>query len=87
MLDGELWLLHGVPEGDRGTMTVDGDKLTMTNGRDGWMTYRWPVDGDRLSLALVDCVNQARSGECPDKDVVDLMTSHTFTRSGTDPTY
>ncbi len=87
VLDGELWLLGGVPEGDLGVMTVDGDKLTMTNGRDGWMTYRWAVSRGRLTLAMVECVNQTRSGECPGKDVVSLMTSHTFTRSGTDPSY
>ena len=86
-LDGGLWLLHGVPEGDGGVMTVDGDTLTMTNGTDGWMTYRWAVDGEQLTLDLVDCVNQARSGECIGKDEVSLLTSRTLTRSGTDPTY
>src|SRR4051794_14981025 len=85
VLDGELWLLHGVPEGDGGVMTVDGDKLTMTNAGGGRTRVRWTTAGDQLKLALTDCVDQ--SGECPDKDVVSLMTSHTFSRSGTDPTY
>jgi hypothetical protein len=85
VLDGELYLLHGVPEGDGGVMTVDGDTLTMTNGGGVRTDFRWTIVGDRLNLALTDCVD--RSGECPDKDVVDLITSHTYTRSGTDPTY
>jgi hypothetical protein len=87
VLDGELWLLHGVPEGDNGVMAVDGDALTMTNGRDGWMTYHWDIARKRLTLALLECVSQDRSGECPDKDIVSLINSHAFTRSGTDPTY
>ena len=37
VLDGELWLVNGIPEGDLGSMTVDGGTLTMTNGRDGWI--------------------------------------------------
>ena len=87
VLDGELWLLHGVPEGDGGVMSVDGDEMTMTNGRGGWVTYRWIVDGDRLTLTLVDCVTQDRSGACPDRDAVDLITSHTYDRSGKDPSF
>ena len=85
VLDEELWVLDGVPEGDGGVMTVDDRILTMTNGGGVRTTYRWSIVGDRLTFALTDCVD--RSGECPDKDVVDLITSHTYTRSGTDPTY
>ena len=43
-----LWLSGGVPEGDRGSMTVDGDKLTMTNGGGVRTDFRWAIAGKRL---------------------------------------
>ncbi len=85
VLDGELWLIQGIPEGDGGVMTVDGDKLTMTNRGGVRTNFRWTIVGDRLTLVLTECVD--RSGECSDKDVVDVITSHVYSRSGTDPTY
>jgi hypothetical protein len=87
VFDGELWLLDGVPEGDGGTQTVDGDRLTQTNGHDGWATYEWSLEGDQLTLTLVECVQQSGEGECPDVDGVRWMTEHTYTSSGTDPSY
>jgi len=49
-------------------MTVDGDKLTMTNGKSGWYTFHWAVNDDGLKLDLLDCTTQDGSAECPDKD-------------------
>ena len=87
VFDGELWLLDGVPEGDGGTLTMDGDRLTLTNGRDGWITYAWSVADDQLRLTLLECVPQSGAGECTDLDSVQFMTERTYTSSGTDPGY
>ena len=87
VFDGELYLLDGVPEGDGGTMTVDGDRLTQTNGRDGWATYEWSLEGDQLMLTLVECFQQSGEGECPDVDMVRWVTERTYTSSGNDPSY
>ena len=48
-------LLHGVPEGDGGTYTVDGDQISMTgdHGR-AEITYRWTLTGQRLVLVAVE---------------------------------
>ena len=87
VFDGELYLLDGVPEGDGGTLTLNGDQLTLTNGRDGWATYRWSVDGNQLTLDLLECVEQSRVGECGDTDTVAFVTEHTYTYSSSDPGY
>lgn len=87
VFDGDLWLLDGVPEGSGGSITYDGDELTQTSGRDGWATYEWSLDGDQLSLTLVECVQQSGEGECPDAAIVAFVTSHTYSFSGSDPGY
>ncbi|WP_164990576.1 LamG domain-containing protein [Agromyces albus] len=80
MFGDELWLLNGVPEGDGGVFTIDGDVLTTDNGHDV-LTYTWSLDGNRLALTLVGCDGR------PCDDMERLMTERTFTRSGTDATY
>lgn len=87
VFDGQLYLLDGVPEGDGGSLTLDGDQLTLTNGRDGWSTYQWSVEADQLTLDLLECVEQSGVGECPDVDIVAFVTEHTYTFSGSDPSY
>ena len=37
------------------------------------------------TLAFRDCVQQDGSGPCADNDVADMVTSHVYARSGTDP--
>ena len=87
VFDGELFLRDGDTEGDGGLITVDGDKLTLTNGSGVWFTYSWSVEGDRLTLALLECVPQSGAGNCED-DIADVefMTERTYTFSGSDPT-
>lgn len=87
VFDGELWLVDGHPEGDAGTFTVEGDELTVTNGRDGWATYRWSLEEGELELTLLRCVQQSGAGECPDIDIVRFMSERTWSHSGSDPTY
>lgn len=87
VFDGTLWLENGVPEGDHGIMTVTGDEMRQTNGSDGWITYRWAIDGDTLTLAFESCVPQSGRGTCADADVVRFITERTYTRSGNDPAY
>lgn len=90
--DGDLWLLDGAPEGDGGRITYDGDELTLTGpvdlGReDGYARYRWSVEGDELTLALLKCAQPYGAGECPDTDIVRFVMEHIYTFSGDDPSY
>ena len=86
VFDGELWLLHGVPEGDGGTQTVDGDRLTQINKDGVSAAYEWSLEGDQLTLTLIECVMPA-GNECPDVDMVRWMTEHAYTHSGSDPSF
>jgi len=95
VFDGQLWLVDGVPEGDDGTMRIDGDLLTAFNGTYE-VTYRWTLDADKLTLEVVrDCMTEALDRQCAtdkseilalDPGVVPV-TEHTFTKSGEDPSY
>jgi len=70
--------IPGVPEvGDGGTFAVAGDRLTLSNG-DGDVIYRWTVDGDVLSVTLLE---DKIAGDVDDIAVVRLMTEHDFTRT------
>ncbi|MFA4841939.1 MAG: LamG domain-containing protein [Agrococcus sp.] len=82
--DGELWLVNGVPEGDGGVFTIDGETLTMGDDTNG-ATYDWSLDGDGLTLALVEC--RADGSPCADVEMVRFMTERTWTRTSTDPSY
>lgn len=53
VFDGELFLLHGVPEGDGGSYVVDGETVVLDNG-DIRGTFAWDVDGDGLTLAWLE---------------------------------
>lgn len=91
-VNGELTPIGPDPVGDVGTVTIDGDRLTVTAW--AWVaTYRWDLAADRLELELMEqCERQ--TDQCftgADIDEVDpfvrAITQHTFTKSGTDPTY
>lgn len=91
VLDGELWLTDdGLPHGDRGLISIDGDLMTIT-GSEYVTTYEWAVDGTELSITLVkDCV--VDGGDCSTRDEVAAADptalvgiEHTYTRSGDDP--
>ena len=86
VFDDELWLVGGVPEGDGGVVSMDGDELTITNGVDGWITFRWSVEGDALTMTHLDCVPQSGEGECePSPDFLPAVQVYTF--SGSDASY
>jgi hypothetical protein len=92
VFDGDLWLLDGVPEGDGGRITFEGDELTVTGPVDlgngaGYVRYGWAVEGDELTLTLLECARPFGAGECPDTDIVRFVMEHTYTASGTDPGY
>jgi hypothetical protein len=74
--DGVPYEVDGVPEGDGGTFTVDGDRLTTSNGSID-VVYRWSFDGEVLSLTLLE-----DSAGPDDAAVTRLITEHAFTRGG-----
>jgi hypothetical protein len=94
LFDGQLFLADGVPEGDGGTVDVQGDQIVLT-GADGTaqVTYRWALDGDALTLTVAQQCDVGASGmtctsdrTAMDADMI-LVTEHTYTRSGDDATY
>lgn len=95
LFDGELFLLGGVPEGDGGTYTINGDRLATTGAHgEALVTYDWELKGKRLILrAFEECrlVAGDKTGCTRDRADMDpmmrLVTEHTFTRSGSDVTY
>lgn len=85
VFDDELWLVGGVPEGDGGIFSMDGDELTVTNGVDGWLTLEWSLDGDVLMLTSIRCAEQSGvEVEC-ETDFLPATTVWKF--SGTDASY
>ena len=90
--DGELFLLHGVPEGDGGTYTVVGDRLAMRGaGGEALITYKWSLRERKLTLrAVEECsilLDSCRSNRSAMGPMMLLVTEHTFTRSGDEVTY
>ncbi|MGA8845875.1 MAG: hypothetical protein WB471_04605 [Nocardioides sp.] len=93
--DGELFLLDGVPEGDGGTYTIDGDQLATTGAHgETLVTYDWKLQGKTLTLtAFEECSLFAgdKTGCIRDRADMDpmmrLVTERAFTRSGSDVTY
>ena len=95
LFDGDLFLLHGVPEGDNGTYTVSGNRIaTIGSHGEVLVTYGWELQGRKLTLtALEEC--EVLAGDKVDciRDRADmdplmrLATEHTYTRSGNDVTY
>jgi hypothetical protein len=94
LFDGELFLLHGVPEGSGGTFTVDQDVLVMHDaGGEVRIAYEWVIDRDSLSLTAVEeCWVASGETSCTNdqsemEQLMLLVTNQTFTRSGDDPSY
>lgn len=95
LFDGELFLLDGVPEGDGGTYSVNGDRLSTVGAHgEAFVTYDWSLEGRKLTLANAEqctAISGAVPG-CKDETggaeaLMRLVTEHTFIRSGNDPTY
>ncbi len=70
-VDGVVYAPSGRPEGDGGTFAVSGDRLVLTNAW-GDAAYRWTLDGDVLSLTLLELDNPSEAG------VVRLMMQHDY---------
>jgi hypothetical protein len=95
LFDGELVLVDGVPEGDGGSYSVDGDRLTTTGAHDEVLvTYKWALTGARLRLTAVEectLVAGTKTNCQRDRSAMDplmlMVTEHTFIRSGDDTTY
>lgn len=94
LLDGDLFLLDGVPEGDGGSFVLDDDVIVMTGAHgEARITYEWAIDGDSLSLTAVEeCAVSGSEMTCTDDQakmdpVMLLVTDQTFSRSGDDPSY
>lgn len=87
VFDDEVWLVDGVPEGDGGVFSVDGDELMFTNFVDGWITFRWSITDDELTLTELGCAKQSGEDvECePGPDFLTAVQTYTF--SGSDASY
>ena len=94
VFDGKLWLLNGVPEGDGGTFRIEGDRLIQigAQGR-AQVTYAWVLDGDQLTLTVVEeCEITPNGLNCRDDrsqmdPIMVRITEHTYTKSGDDGSY
>ena len=96
VVDGELQLEPGgVPAGSGGTFVVGGDEM-IQSGSGAMSVYQWQLDGDQLSLTLLATCNTEHTpplcidnhDEIADVDpFVILVTEHTYTKSGDDPSY
>lgn len=96
LFDGELFLLHGVPEGDGGSFFLVPDEAVIAMvGAHGQaqIVYEWAIDADSLTLtAIEECSLAGREMSCTkDQSEMDpvmlLVTDQTFTRSGDDPSH
>ncbi len=90
VFDEQLWLLHGVPEGDGGTFRLEDDRL-ITRNKDGIeVVYRWALEADNLTLtAIQECLTPTT---CEDdrsrmEPMMLLVTEHTYIHSSDDPTF
>lgn len=72
----QIYTVNGTPEGDGGTYTIQGDQIILENGHSPAATYRWNLDKDTLSLALIDY-----PGEDDDVAMVRFITEHDYTRT------
>jgi hypothetical protein len=72
--DGVIFTVNGQPEGDGGVYAVQDDLLVLTNP-DGDVTYRWTLEGDTLSLELLEL------DDPEERDIVALITEHDYTRA------
>ena len=70
LVDGKPYLVDGVPEGDHGTATIDGDVVTLGNGQ-GAAEYQWEQAQDVLSLRLLTDVGDP---------VVGFVMEHDYTK-------
>lgn len=96
VVDGELMREPGgVPMGDGGTFVIDGDEMLHTN-RTGQAAYHWQLDGEQLTLTiLATCNTEHTPPLCIDtrEEIIEadpfvlLVTEHTYTKSGDDPSY
>ncbi len=91
VFDGKLWLLYGVPDGDGGPFRIEGDRLIQTGaGGQVQVTYAWVLDGDQLTLTVVEECDVTPTGlNCrTDRSQIDpimiMVTEHTYTKSGDD---
>jgi hypothetical protein len=94
VFDGTLWLHNGIPEGDGGTFRIEGDRLIQTDTHVHiQVTYKWVLEGDRLTLTVVQECDPSPTGvKCIDDrsqmdPIMIRVTEHTYTRSGNDGSY
>ena len=93
--DGDLILVHGVPEGDGGTFAVHGNQLATSGAHDTVLvTYRWTLQGNKLSLtAIEEClIAGAAKTDCKRQrsrmdPLMRMITENTFVRSADQATY
>jgi hypothetical protein len=71
--DGVVFTVNGQPEGSGGVYRVEDDRLTTTDPG-GDIVYRWSLDGDTLSLELLELYDPE------ERDIVALITEHDYTR-------
>lgn len=90
--DGETFLENGVPGGDGGAFQIAGDRLAAigAQGR-AQVTYEWSLNGDQLTLTVVEECNITSGGlDCRDDrsqmdSILMMVTEHTYTKSSDSP--
>ncbi|MGI8829486.1 MAG: LamG domain-containing protein [Candidatus Limnocylindria bacterium] len=94
LFDGELFLENGVPEGDGGTFHIENGVLVQIGAHGkGRVAFQWALDGDRLTLTVVEECGVTPTGNiCRDDrsqmdPIMILVAEHTYTKSGDDPSY
>jgi hypothetical protein len=71
--DGVVFPENGPPCCDGGLYRVEGDRLVLTNPFED-VVYRWSLDGDTLSLTLLEGYDPG------ERDMVALITEHDYAR-------
>jgi hypothetical protein len=95
LFDGDLILVGGVPEGDGGLYAVHDDELTTSGAHNtALVTYRWSLDGNKLTLtALEECsIEGSAKTSCTRKPrqmdpMMRMIIENTFVRSADQATY
>ena len=94
VFDGKPYFENGVPAGDGGTFRIEDDQLIMIGAQgQAKMTYTWALDGDQLTLTVVEeCWVTPAGMNCHDDrsqmdPIMIMVTEHTYTKSGDDGSY
>ncbi len=93
VFDGELFLLDGSPEGDVGTIFIDGEVLVLSSSAQMEGVFLWSLEGDSLTLTMVaECNLATQEPTCTEiREEMDPITllvwEHSYSKTSDDPSY